>query len=57
MYEKKLDALRAKVEAHRRGTTMTVPEPVLQLPLALNYDEIIERINDGFSKKFVKIAR
>ena len=57
MYEKKLNALRAEVDALRRGTKTTATENTLQLPLALNYDEILERNNDGFSKKFVKIAR
>ena len=57
MYEKRLNELRAEVDSHRRGTRLTPPKSTLQLPLALNYDEIIERNNDGFSKKFVKIAR
>ena len=55
MYEKQLIALRAERDALKSG--VRAPEPALQLPFNLGYDEITEAHNEGFSKKFVKIAR
>ena len=55
MYEKQLIALRAERDALKSG--VRAAEPTLQLPFNLGYDEISEAHNEGFSKKFVKIAR
>ena len=57
MYEKQLQSLRAERDELKSGTRTSEAVPVLQLPYALGYDEIAEVQNDGFSKKFVKIAR
>ena len=47
--------MRAERDSLRSG--VREPETALQLPFNLGYDEIAEIHNDGFSKKFVKIAR
>lgn len=55
MYEKQFKALKAERDALKSGAGAS--ETTLQLPFNLGYDEIAEIHNDGFSKKFVKIAR
>ena len=55
MYETKLKAMKTELEKLKWCTA--VPVTRLSLPFQLGHDEITEKSNDGFSKKFVKIAR
>ena len=55
MYEKQLKDIRAEVRALR--SQKVVVEPPMVMPVNIGHDEITEISNEGFSKKFVKIAR
>ena len=55
MYEKQLTALRLERDTLKQQ--IVISESTLSLPLNLGYDEIVEVGNQGFSKKFIKIAR
>ena len=55
MYEKQLKAMKAEVKSLRAGNAVVGPQ--LEMPVNISHDEIVEKSQEGFSKKFVKIAR
>ena len=55
MQDKQLKAIRAEVQSLRAVNAVVGPQ--LEMPVNISHDEITEKSQEGFSKKFVKIAR